>query len=717
VAEDAPGPEIYKDSSQPVEARVSDLLSRLTLDEKLSLLRGVNFGDTRAIPQLGIPAFKMTDGPVGVRDGKPSRVYAGGLSLVASFDVEMAKKVGVALGRDCRARGYNILLGPAMNFMRSPLDGRNFEYFGEDPLLNGLVASGYVQGLQSQGVAATIKHFVCNDQEFDRDHISSEVDERTLRELYLKPFEIAVKQGGAWCVMDAYNPVNDLHMTENAFLNNQILKGEWGFKGFIMSDWWALGSTLGEANGGLDLEMPGLEAPMKDHPKNLTPELLKPLIDGGQVTSATIDDKVSRIFRVAFAMGWMDRPQLDSSIPLDDPQNDQVALEGAREGIVLLKNGGFDANPNDEGKKVLTPLLPLDPAKVKKIVIMGHNAEIAMAAAGGSGHAEYFHGVPLVQALTEVGGSGVQVIEVPWKDGDKPYGADGNPVLPDASIDDIKSADAVIACVGYNDYGVSYWSTSKRRENAEGEGMDRIYELPDGQAKVIQALAALNPKTIVVLNAGGAVETASWIDSAQALIDAFYPGQAEGTAVAEIIFGKTNPSAKLPFSWEKKWEDSPAYGNFPTKDTPTANTYKEGVMLGYRYFDTRKVDPLFPFGFGLSYTTFAYSDLALKVADNGDFAATFTIRNKGQLAGAEVAELYVAPPAAPVERPVHELKGFARVELQPGESKTISIPVARKDLAYWDPAAKKWIVTPGKYTVQVGGSSRDLGLQADLTEK
>ena len=715
-AQDASGPLIYKDSTQPVEARVSDLLSRLTPDEKLQLLRGVNFADTHAIERLGIPAFKMTDGPLGVRDGKPARVYAGGLSLASSFDTEMAKKVGLALGRDCRARGYNILLGPAVNFMRSPLDGRNFEYMGEDPLLTGLLAANYIEGLQSQGVAATIKHFVGNDQEFDRDHISSDIDERTLREIYLKPFEIAIKQAGPWCVMDSYNPVNGLHMTENDFLNNQVLKKEWGFKGFVMSDWWALGSTLGEVNGGLDLEMPGDAAPMKGHPKNMTPQQVKPLIDGGQVTSATIDDKIARIFRVVFTMGWMDRPQLDSSIPLDDPQGDQTALEGAREGIVLLKNGGLDANPNEEGKKILTPLLPLDPTKIKKIVIMGHNAEISMAAGGGSAHAEYMHGVPLLQALADVGGSGIQVIEVPWKDGNKIYGTNGNPDLPDASIDDIKTADAVIACVGYNDYKVDYWSTNRWRQNAEGEAMDRTYELPEGQAKVIQALAALNPKTIVVLNAGGGVETASWLDSVPALIDAFYPGQAEGTAVAEIIFGKTNPSAKLPFSWEKKWEDSPAYGNFPTKETPTANTYKEGVMLGYRYYNTKKVDPLFPFGFGLSYTTFAYSDLTLNPGANGDFTATFIVRNRGQVAGAEVAELYVVPPTGPVERPVHELKGFTRVELQPGESKTVSISVTRDELAYWDVTAKNWAVTPGKYTVQVGGSSRDLGLQADLNE-
>lgn len=688
--------DIYKDPTKPVEVRVKDLVSKLTPQEKLSMLVGVGNFSTHAIPRLGVPGFKMTDGPFGVRpdSGVPVRVYAGGLSLAASFDTDMAKKVGVALGRDCRARDIHILLGPGMNILRAPFSGRNFEYFGEDPLLDGALASAYVQGLKSQGVAGTIKHFVGNDQEFDRDHISSEIDERTLREIYLKPFEIAVKQGGALCVMDSYNPVNGLHMTENDFLNNQILKKEWGFQGFVMSDWWALGTPLGEANGGLDLEMPGDNAPMKGHPKNMTPQLLQPLIDSGKVTQATIDDKVTRILRVAFLMGWMDRPQLDSSIPKDDLQGDQVALDGAREGIVLLKNQGN--------------LLPLDASKVKKIVVMGHNAELAIAVGGGSAHANYTHGVSLLDGLKSVGGAGVQVIEIPWKDGDN---------LPPASLDDIKTADAVIASVGFNDYNVNYWNTFKSRQNAEGEGMDRIYELPDGQTKVIQALAKLNPKTIVVLNAGGGVETESWLASAAALIDAFYSGQSEGQAVAEILFGKTNPSAKLPFSWEKKWAAgfAPAYGNFPTKETPAANTYSEGVLVGYRWFDTKNVEPLYPFGFGLGYTTFEFTDIAVKANPTGDLIATFTVRNSGKAAGTEVSQLYIAPPAAPVPRPVHELKGFARVTLQPGESKTVSIPVSKADLAYWDPSTKKWTVTPGSYEIQVGDSSRNLPLKAKQT--
>jgi beta-glucosidase len=716
ASSDTSGPDIYHDTTQPVEARVSDLLSRLTLDEKIDLLGGSAFMHTHAIQRLGIPELRMTDGPYGVREVDrsggnqiPTRVYAAGMALAASWDVDQAKKVGVALGRDCRARGINILLGPGMNLYRAPFSGRNFEYFGEDPLLTGDLGVAYVTGVQSQGVAATMKHFAANEQEFERRKISSDVDERTLRELYLKPFEMAVK-AGVWCAMDSYNPLNGTHTTEDDWLNNKVLKDEWGFKGLLMSDWWAAVSTLGSANGGLDLEMPG-------PPKFFDAKDLKPLIDGGQVTQDTIDDKVRRFLRVMIAMDWLDRPQLDSSIPRDDPQNDQVALDGAREGIVLLKNKGN--------------LLPLDPMKVRKIVVMGRNADPAVAVGGGSAHADYAHGVSVLQGLKDIVDSSVQVIRVPWstlpdgtdfagyKDGPvalTAYGAGDNPPLPPDSTDDIKSADVVIICVGFNDYTRDYWKTVRSRPDAEGEEMDRTYELPPGQVAAIQAVQQINPNVVVILNAGGSVATDGWIDNVPVLLDAFYPGQAGGTALAEILFGKTNPSGKLPFSWEKKWEDSAAYGNFPTPTTEDQNTYKEGVLLGYRWFDTKGIEPLFPFGFGLSYSTFAYGNLAVKAADNGDFTATFTIQNKSAVPGSEIAELYVAPPSISVERPVHELKGFARVDLAPNETKTVTIPVAKQDLAYWDPDSKKWTVSPGKYTIQVGGSSRYLGMTADLTE-
>ncbi|MCE0499169.1 MAG: glycoside hydrolase family 3 C-terminal domain-containing protein [Methylacidiphilales bacterium] len=684
-----------------MEARIDDLLPRLTLEEKINLIGGGAYMQTHAVSRLGIPEFRMTDGPFGVRAG-PSRVYACGLALAASWDIDQARKVGVALGRDCRARGINILLAPGMNLYRAPFSGRNFEYFGEDPLLTGELGCAYIQGVQSQGVAATMKHFVANEQEFNRRGLNSEVDERTLRELYLKPFEMAVKKAGVWCAMDSYNPLNGTHTTESDWLNNQVLKGEWEFKGLVMSDWKAAVSTLATANGGLDLEMPS--------PKFLNSQALQPLINAGQVTQATLDDKVRRIFRVVFSMGWMDRPQLDNSIPKDDPQNDQVALDGAREGIVLLKNSGN--------------ILPLNPMNVKKVVVLGPNADPAVAVGGGSAHANYTHAVSVFQGLKDVAGPNVDVIRVPWSilptgtdiaaPGKTPlasttYGAEGNPPFPPASIDDIKSADVAVICVGYNG------QSARTGPDWEGEDKDRAYDLPPGQVAMIEAVVKLNPHTVVILNAGGSVATAGWIGDVPVLLDAFYPGQAGGTALAEILFGKVNPSGKLPFSWEKRWEDCAAYGNFPT-EASKGNDYKEGVFLGYRWFDRKGIEPLFPFGFGLSYTTFAYSNLELQSSPSGDFTATFTVQNNGTVPGAEIAQLYVAPPSTGVPRPMHELKGFVRTALQPGESKQVGITVAREDLGYWDPATKKWTVTPGQYQIEVGSSSRDLGLKGSVTQ-
>jgi beta-glucosidase len=308
------------------------------------------------------------------------------------------------------------------------------------------------------------------------------------------------------------------------------------------------------------------------------------------------------------------------------------------------------------------------------------------------------------------------VVRIPWT----PLPKDADPAtatqVPPESTDDVKSADLAVVCVGFDGNVKNYFNGGFRSADAEGEQMDRTYSLPSGQVEMVQEVLKLNPRTVVILNAGGSVKTEGWLDGVPVLLDAFYPGQAGGTALAEIILGKTNPSGKLPFSWEKRWEDSAAYGNFPTPETPKANTYKEGILLGYRWFDTKGIEPLFPFGFGLSFTPFAYSNLEIKPATAGDFTATFTIQNKGALAGAEIAQLYVAPPSAPVPRPVHELKGFVRVALQPGESKSVSIPVAKADLAYWSLDTKQWTVTAGSYKIEVGGSSRDLPLQADLTE-
>jgi beta-glucosidase len=673
-ASPAPGAPVYKNPTAPVEARVEDLLKRLTLDEKIEMLSGGTAMSLRANQRLGIPSFKMSDGPNGVRCYGPATSYPGGLILAASWDTNLAHRLGVALGRDARARGVCFLLAPGMNLYRAPMCGRNFEFLGEDPLLSGTMASAYIRGVQSQGVAATAKHFIGNEQEFDRHNLSSNMDERTLRELYLKPFAMAVKSG-VWCVMNSYNLLNGVHATQDGWLNNTILKGELRFRGLLMSDWSSCYNTLGMANGGLDLEMPAGTFFNRNS--------LMPLIQAGKVRKATIDDKVRRQLRVAFSMGWFDRPQEDDSISRDDPKNAALALEGAREGIVLLKNDGG--------------LLPLDRHAVKNLVVLGPNADPAVTGGAGSSFVTPTHAVSLCDGLKA---KGFNVVRVPWT-GD---------TIPEESMKAIRAADAAIVCVGFHDQTSA--AADPTNPAAEGEGADRSYSLPPYQAELTRAVARLNAKMIVILNAGGSVATADWIGSAPALLDAFYPGQAGGEAIAEILFGEANPTGKLPFSWEKRWEDCAAYGNYPTRQSPLANTYKEGVFLGYRWFDAKGIEPLFPFGAGMSYTTFDFSNLKID-SGGGKLSVTLTVANTGTREGAEVAQVYVAPPQGPVPRPVQELKGFARVVLKPGERRTLTIPC--DDLSYWDPRKKAWTVAPGKYLVAVGDSSRDFYLTGNFS--
>ena len=803
--------EVYKNPDAAVEDRVADLLGRLTQDEKLSMLAGASTLSTRAIPRLGLPAWRMSDGPVGTHNYGKSTAYAGGIALVASFDETLMRRVGEALGTDCRARGVNFLLGPAMNLYRSPLDGRNFEYFGEDPILAGRAASNYVKGLQSKGVSATAKHFVANNQEFDRNFISSNVSERALREVYLRPFHDAVVEGGTWAVMSSYNPLNGIYTTANDHLVRDILKGDWKFQGVFMSDWGAVHTAYGPAVAGLDLEMPD--------PKFFNPNMLLPLIESGKVSQAVIDDKVRRQLRAAFTLGWFERAATDAKLPGDDlkenPATVAVALDEAREGTVLLKN---ERN-----------VLPLDKSAVKTIAVLGPEADPAVWQGGGSAFTEPFSRVSVVQGLKDKLGPGVKVVRIPWAttaadgvlgqgkpadgwhaaffantnlQGDpaasredakidfapfspppgvptgrlsarwigtiKPdrtgefnfavrsddgsrvlvdgkaiidqwadhqattytaavpleqgksyrvaveyYDSGGEaevrfgfgpvPTLTDEQRQTIASADAAVVCVGFNGPTGTY----------EGEGSDRPYALPAGQAALIRDAAAANAKTVVVVIAGGSVETDGWIDRVPALLHAWYPGQSGGTAVAEILLGDVNPSGKLPISWERKMADRPEFGHYPTAAAGRVNDYAEGVFVGYRWFDAKKIEPLFPFGFGLSYTTFALSDLSVEPEGDG-FVATATVKNTGKRPGAEVVQLYVAPPPGGPDRPIRELKSFGRVTLEPGESKPVVIRFKKQDLAYWDESSNGWKISPGPYQVQVGSSSRDLPLKATI---
>lgn len=786
-----------------VEQRVERLLSQLTQEEKLQLLGGINGFYTKPIPRLGIPSLKMSDGPLGTRNDGAATAYPAGAALAASWDIALAQREGVCLGRDGRARGDHILLGPAVNIYREPQNGRNFEYFGEDPYLAGQIAVGYVKGVQSESVAACVKHYACNNQETGRDTINAVVDERTLHEIYLPAFEAAVKQAQARAVMAAYNKVNGEHMTANQYLLNDVLKRDWGFDGLVMSDWGATHDGLAVANGGLDLEMPS-----GDH---LNPQIISPLIQQGRITQAVIDDKIRRLLRMMIVMHWMDHPQKNPALPLDDPQSNETALAVAREGIVLLKNQG--------------DLLPLDRAKIRSVVLIGPNAA-SYVGGGGSSRVEPFHFTTIADGVRALVPDNVKITTLAYPDpmeeglssqaksskyeppglqaeyfnsmdlsgpaavtrvdpgidfdwhGDLPV--EGitvhafsarwtGKIRPDVSgdylfavrsddgsrvfvggkriIDDwsdhsartrseivsllagktydlrveyynntglasiefaweplpppiapqdratVDAADAVIACVG----------------TSESEGEDRSYSLPGVQERLCEAAAAINPKTIVVLNAGGNVAMNDWIDRVPALLDAWYPGQAGGQAIAEILFGLTDPSGRLPDTFERDWSDAPAYGNYPGENGRVV--YTEGIYVGYRWFDKKRIAPRFCFGSGLSYTTFSMGEPKIESNGQGDsrtFSVGVDVTNTGQRGGAEVVQLYVRPPGNTPDRPVQELKGFARAQLNPGQTRRVTMPLDLRSFAYWDVESHGWKVVPGQYEIAIGRSSRDI---------
>ena len=674
---------VYKDRTAAADQRAEDLLRRLTPDEKFQLLSGKDSFYTHGIERLGLPSFRMSDGPQGVRCAGPSTAYTAGICLAASWDTDLAQTVGASYGRNARARGVHYLLAPGMNLYRAPMCGRNFEYYGEDPVLSGLTAAAFVRGVQSQGVAATIKHFAANNQEFSRHDLSSDVDERTLRELYLRGFQIALREGRPKCVMNSYNPINGVHATQNSWLNNDVLKGEWGFRGLLMSDWDACYDTLGMANGGLDLEMPS--------GKYYDAAKLRALLDAGKITQETIDDKVRRQLRVAFEMRWLDRAQQDKSIPLDDPASVAANLDEARGGITLLKN---------EGK-----LLPLTAGKTRKIVVLGPNAYVPVTGGGGSGFVTYLHARSVSEALRNQAPAGGSVTDVVWE------AEQAVPATGEAGLELVRAADAVVVCVGFNDPGCFEANHGAFNEREE---QDRSYGLPRNQDWLIDRVAKVNPHTVVVLNAGGSVATKSWLDHAEALVHAYYPGTEGNTALAEIIFGRTNPSGKLPFSWEKRWEDDAAYGNYPSHDHPTANAYKEGVLLGYRWFDAKNVEPQFPFGFGLTYTDFEFSDLQAVRNGADEVDLSVTVHNAGARQGAEVVQVYVESPGGVLPQPARELKAYKKVSLQAGETSKVALTIKVADLVAWNPTEKRWVLPPGDRVFRAGDSSRHLPLKASL---
>jgi beta-glucosidase len=813
--------------SPQIEARAHALAARLTLEEKIELLGGVDSMFTKAAPSIGLPRFKMSDASMGVRTWGPTTAYAGGVALAATWDPALARRVGEGLGKDSRARNVHFLLGPGVNIARSPLDGRNFEYLSEDPFLNATLVVPFIEGVQSQGVIATVKHYALNNEEYNRHNASVEVDERTMREIYLPAFEAAVTRAHVDAVMNSYNLINGVHATQNEFLNLKVLKGEWGFNAILMSDWDATYDGVAAANNGLDLEMPSA--------RFMNAETLLAAVKAGTVKESTIDDKVVRLLRTVLRYGFLDRPQFDPADSTYSVSDRAVTLDAARESLTLLKNDGH--------------LLPLDPARVKTIAVIGPDAWPAVTGGGGSSEAKAFEPVSILSGVANQAGADVHVLYArglpseselfdgtQWKDGVKvetfagrefagapevathqtvsdwkeaPWGVDdphphsiryfgafqagktgkylllaaasgedsfkvlvnGKEVVaephnegqvPQSATLDLTAGETINVVADYLPFapgvrfglGIAYEAdlvSAEAKQFAsladvvvvaagfapptEGEGYDRSFALPWGQDALIEAVAAANPRTVVTLTGGGGMDTRRWLDKVPALLHTYYPGQEGGTAVGEVLFGRRNPEGKLPVSFDRSWEENPSAPYYsPIKGADTSLhvmengkppvdyvivhvKYQDKLMVGYRYWTTTGKHPLFPFGFGLSYTTFSFSNLQAPstAASGSTVMVSFDVTNTGSVAGAEVAQLYVSDPSAKAVRPERELKGFQKVSLAPGETRHVTLNLDERAFSYWDETAHKWTIDPGKFVIRVGNSSESTPLHADLT--
>jgi beta-glucosidase len=701
----------YKDSTLPVEKRVEDLLGRMTPSERARMLAGSGWMESTPIERLGIPAIKMADGPMGVRNwvgssavtNAPTTVpalttsFPASIAMASSFDVELVQAQGRVIAEQVKALGRDMILGPTVNIHRTPLWGRNFEGYGEDPYLAARMGVAYIRGVQGEGVIATVKHFAANNQEFERHRIDETIDRRTLEEIYMPAFRAAVKEAGVWAVMNAYNKVNGQYCAENASLLKETLKKGWGFQGFVISDWGSTYSTAPTLSAGMDLEMPGgepmrrwLARPNTQKDGNscgwLTEEKVLAAVASGEVPQANVDDSARRILRVMFKASLFDRPHTGGG-EVDTPAQRIVARQAATEGMVLLKNEGS--------------VLPLEPGKIRSLAVIGPSAAVARTGGGGSSLVRPKYSVSPLDGIKEVAADKVQVS---FALGVAMQGEEPPPdtrVALDEAVALAKRSDAAVVLVGYS-------------PKLESEGFDRpSMDLPAGQDELIQAVAAANKNTVVVVAAGSPVMMGRWIQAVPAVLYTWYGGQEIGHAVADLLFGVAVPSGKLPVTYPARLEDTTAYGHYPGENLRVE--YGEGLYVGYRGFDKRGVDPLFPFGFGLSYTTFEYSGLKLSrpaVKKDEPLEIQLQVRNTGKRAGAEVVQLYIRDLESSVERPLKELKGFRRLALQPGQTESVAFRLDTPDLSFFDPGRKEWIAEPGAFEVLVGASSRDIRQRA-----
>ena len=803
---------IYKDPDAPLEQRVNDLFGRLTQDEKLSLLGGTGF-TTQPISRLGVPPMVTADAGQGVRGGPqgtlgPATAFPCGVEMASTWDAPLVSQIGQAIGDEARnkGQGVQIELGPAINIHRSPLGGRNGEYFTEDPFLDAKLAVAFIRGLQSTGVAACVKHYACNNQENDRGEVNVTVDERALREIYLPGFEAAVKQGHVRALMDAYNRVNGLHCSANPYLLKEILKKEWGFDGLVMSDWGAVHET-DVVQAGNDLEMPTGEF--------MSVANLKAALARGSITQAAVDESVHRILRTIIRVGLLDGPLHPDPSQVNSAAHAELALKVAEDGIVLLKNR--------------QNLLPLDRERITSIAVIGAPARDMQVDAFGSPQVKPLHTVNFLDGIkaeaaghaavnfapVDLRGEPLPASVITLPDNDTVHGfraeyftnqdlkgaptlvrvdetinldtlqqvapgfpgtnfsarwtgkltvpVTGNysftftgddgfrvfignkllidnwvqePATPKSCQIELEAGKPYELRVEYFQAGGDYtarmnWSPPNPRPYAmavaaaeksdvavvcvstlgdEGEGNDRpSMDLPESQAALIRAVAAVNKRTIVVLNNGTPVTMTDWLGRVPAVIESWFPGQEGGTALAAILFGDVNPSGKLPDTFGASRDDYPDAGNYPGQHDQVH--YAEGIYVGYRHFDKDGIKPLFPFGYGLSYTRFRYSNLKLsadRLSPDGSIAVSVDITDTGNREGKEVAELYIHEVHPRIDKPVRELKGFAKVALRPGETKTADFTITPRDLAYFDVAGEQWKADPDEYEIEIGASSRDI---------
>jgi beta-glucosidase len=790
-----------------------DVVEQMTLEEKVAVVSGADLWHNHGVERLGVPAIKVSDGPNGARgasfSGPSSVCFPCGTALAATWNTDLVQRVGEVLGKETRRKGARVLLAPTVNIHRSPLAGRNFECYSEDPYLSARMAVAYINGVQSQGVGTSVKHFVCNDSEFERHTISSEVSERALREIYLVPFHAAITEAGSWVIMSAYNKINGTWAAEHPTLLTDILKREWGFDGFVISDWFGTQSTVPSANAGLDLEMPGRVAHWGDK--------LVDAVKNGEVPESVLDDKVERLLRIAQRSGAFDEPeQAEQSV--DDAAERALVRQAAGEAIVLLKN--------DNG------VLPLNATTAQSIAVIGPNGDIAQIQGGGSagvtphysitpldgirqrtkGNVDFergcvitkntpvlderhlratieyfgnrdFNGEPIISetlrrahqvwmgkarqeiepgqfsvrvrgtftpqdsgthrlTLTSAGLSRLlldgEVVVDNWTEqtrGSSFYGGGSTEVGADIELDAGK------------DYGFDVEFQPRQRSNIAGftigclppvpddlmeraealaarsdvavvvvgntaewetEGVDRFdMHLPLKQDELIERVSAANPNTIVVVNAGSPVAM-DWADRVPAIVQVWYPGQECGNAIADVLFGDVNPSGRLPTTFPARWEDNPARDNYPGSDGKVF--YEEDIFVGYRHYDAKKIEPKFCFGHGLSYTTFEWGDVRV----DGD-TISVDVTNTGPVAGQEVVQVYVADREASVPRPEKELKGFAKVALEPGETKSVDVTLDANAFAFWHPDRHAWTVEPGEFDILAGPSSRDIRARTTVT--